>query len=131
MFSLFFPFDHLCCRHVIRKAIWNVTNFWIYKILHNIYLFSSSFLCLVGCLSFVGWKKYYVIFEISYFEIWDWDFVKLAMRNQGHLSGMKVLIGYCMLVSQVHSKIPNKCGAQIYVSVEFLEIFNNLGVWKN
>ena len=42
-----------CCWQVIRKAIW----YWLFKILQNTYLFSSSCLCPVGFLSFVGWKK--------------------------------------------------------------------------
>ena len=39
----------------------------IFELLLNIYLFSSSCLCSVGCLSFVRWKKnqnkYYIIFR--------------------------------------------------------------------
>ena len=52
-----------CRWHVTRKAIWYVSNFRIFKILRNIYLFSNSCLCPVGCLSFVSWKKKYVIFR--------------------------------------------------------------------
>ena len=46
-----------CCWHVIRKVIWRVTKLGIFEILCNIYLFSSSCLCPVCCLSFVIWKK--------------------------------------------------------------------------
>ena len=45
----------------------NVSDCRIFEILRNIYLFSSSWLCPVGCRSFVRWKKYkneyYVIFR--------------------------------------------------------------------
>ena len=46
-----------CCWHVIRKAFWGNLEVRNLKILHNICLFSSSYLCPLGCLSFVRWKN--------------------------------------------------------------------------
>ena len=52
-----------------KKSYLICPEFSNFRILRNIYLFSSSCLCPVGCLSFVRWKKnqnkYYVIFENS------------------------------------------------------------------
>ena len=74
----------LCPWFFIRKAIWYVSNC---QILHNIYLFSSSCLCPVGCLSFVLWKKnrnrLHEYSKICQFDTYQKAFL---MRNQGHIN---------------------------------------------
>ena len=78
----------LCCWHVIRKAIWYVSNFWIFEF-SKYYVIFIYFQAAVSALLAVSVlyveNKYYVLFDISYFEIGY--FVKLTnrrMRNQGH-----------------------------------------------
>ena len=56
----------------------------IFEILRNIYLFSSSCLCPVGCLSFVHQNKYYVIFRK--FDTYQ---IAFLMTCQRHLDARK------------------------------------------
>ena len=50
-----------------KKSYLICVDFWIFQILRNIYLFSSSCLCPVACLSFVHWKKIKII-NITYYS---------------------------------------------------------------
>ena len=55
--NIFLKLFHQCCWHVIRKVIWYVTKLRIFKILCNIYFFSSSCLCTVLAVSVLYFKK--------------------------------------------------------------------------
>ena len=70
-----------------------------FGILHNIYLFSSSCLCPVGCLSFVRWKKIKIsITEYSKIRQFDTYLKAFLMRNQGHKFWTKS--AYCAAIKE-------------------------------
>ena len=85
-----------------------------FEILHNIYLFSSSCLCPVGCLSFVSWKmnqnRYYVI--IRNFDNYTLA-NQLMMRYIWHkgsffLESAKVLLTYRYVSGLILLRLVNR-----------------------